>query len=469
MKRLLHGSVWFLVIAVVTSCATYYQSNIAFNQVFEKGDLQDALKTLRARPSDGAGKKQFLYLVNNGLILSLLGRYNESNNYFEKAYNFGEDYHIDYLNQAASYLTNPNFTVYRGEDHEHLLLLYYKAINYLKLKKIDEALVECRRLNIRLQQLSDRYTSENKYRSDAFVNTLMGIIYETDRDYNNAFIAYRNAYEVYETDFRRLFGIGAPEQLKIDLLRMANLSGMEDDFEKFKIQFGMPDFQVKPRTGGELVFFWNNGLSPIKREWSINFVISRNGDQMTFFNREMGMSFPFDMSGYSDSDRKALTNLEVYRLTFPRYMERPLYFKSATLMGESGTYPVQLLEDVNKIAFKCLDERMHLELSKALLRVALKKATENQLRKENEGLGALMGVLNAITEKADTRNWQTLPHSISYARIPLKKGLNEVVFTTTDEYGRSLKHPFTYEVKKSETLFHTFTSLESVYPPGGYY
>lgn len=454
---------------ILSSCSTYYQSNIEFNTVFEKGDLKSALKTLRARPSDGAGKKQFLYLVNNGLILSLLGRYTESNHYLEKAYVFGEDYHINYMNEAASYLTNPNFTVYRGEDHEHLMLLYYKAINYLKLKKTDEALVECRRLNIRLQQLSDRYVSDNKYRTDAFVNTLMGIIYETDRDYNNAFIAYRNALEIYETDFIRLFGVGPPDQLKIDLLRMAKRSGMDEEFENYRIKFGMEGFEVTPQKGGELIFFWNNGLSPIKTEWSINFIISRNGGQILFANREMGLSFPFETSGYSEKDLKALTNLEVYRLTFPRYLERPVYFTSASISLEEVRYPIQLLEDVNKIAFKCLDERMHLELSKALIRVAIKKASEQQFKKEDKRLGALMSILNAITEKADTRNWQTLPYSISYARVPLKKGMNALTFETIDLKGQKQAHAFTYEIKSGETLFHTFSSLESDYPSGGNY
>ena len=118
-----------------SSCATYYQSNINFNEEFEKGDLEKALSTLRAHPSEASSKKQFLFDVNNGLLLSLIGRYEESNEYFEKAYIFGEDFHINYLNEVGSYLTNPNFTAYRGEDHEHLMLLYFKALNYLKLGK----------------------------------------------------------------------------------------------------------------------------------------------------------------------------------------------------------------------------------------------------------------------------------------------------------------------------------------------
>src|SRR6267154_6321424 len=149
----------------------------------------------------------------------MMGRYEESNQFFEKAFLFGEDYRTNYMNEVASYLTNPNFTSYKGEDHEHLMLLYYKALNYLKMNNTEDALVEIRRLNIRLQQLTDRYHSQDKYDHDAFSNVLMGITYEVDKDYNNAFIAYRNALNIYQDDYQSMFGVYAPDQLKEDLLR----------------------------------------------------------------------------------------------------------------------------------------------------------------------------------------------------------------------------------------------------------
>ncbi len=456
-------------IFIGTSCATYYQSNFSFNEEFEKGNLDKALSTLRAHPSEAAGKRQFLFDVNNGLLLSIMGRYQESNEYFEKAYIFGEDYRVNYLNEAASYLTNPNFTAYKGEDHEHLMILYFKALNYLKMGNHEDALVECRRLNVRLQQLTDRYNSDDKYRRDAFINTLMGIIYDSDGDYNNAFIAYRNALEVYDNDFSRLFGVQAPQQLKYDLLRTAKLSGMDSEFERFQSQFDMKDYTYSPSDGGELVFFWHNGLSPIKTEWGINFVIVRQGNMVIFTNTDLGISFPFDMGGYSERERQGLSSLDVFRVAFPKYVERPEYFSSATLATGADNLPLQMLEDVNKVAFKCLTERMTLELSKALIRVALKKVEEYEVKKSDRTLGSILSVINAITEKADTRNWQTLPHTIYYARIPLKEGTNVVTFSAVDGQGRSQNHEFTYQVKKGQTLFHTFSSLESEYPSYSYY
>ncbi len=453
---------------LVSSCATYYQTNQGFNKEFESGNLANALTNLQSNSSDARGKKEFLFYVNNGLVLSMMGRYPESNEYFEKAFLFGEDYRINYLNEAASYLTNPMITTYKGEDHEHLMLLYYKALNFMKMGKTEEALVECRRVNIRLRQLSDRYSNENKYQRDAFVHTLMGVIYETDKDFNNAFIAYRNAYEIYENDYQRLFQINTPQQLKDDILRTAWLSGLTEDLEHFKQEFNRMDYTYSETEGGELVFFWHNGLSPVKAEWGINFMVDRRDNWIYFTNRELGLSFPFSLANYDEQERNGLSRLEFFRVALPRYVERPTYYTSASLSWNDTSRELHLLEDVNKIAFKSLHQRMDLELSKALIRVALKKATEYQVKQEDKTLGSVLGMINAITEKADTRNWQTLPHSIYYTRIPLQPGQNHVKLSLQGPRGEQHDHEFTYHVQQGQILFHTFSSLESGYPSYGY-
>jgi hypothetical protein len=446
-----------------SACATYYHTQADFNREFERGDLNRALQALQSRDRHEHGRNKFLYLVNNGLVLSVMGKYRESNDYFEKAYLFGEDYHKDYINEVASYWTNPMVTVYRGEDHEHLMVLYYKALNFLKMEKYDQALVECRRLNLRLQELSDKYRSPEKYRRDAFVHTLMGIIYQAMKDYNNAFIAYRNALEIYEDDYARLFSLHAPQQLQYDLLNTAWWTGLYEEFEYYRDHFGLEDYTPQ-RPEAELVFFWHNGLSPVKEEWSIDFaILTRQGNNVVFVNEAMGLNFAFMLD--DDDDRSRLAGLDIYRVAFPRYRERPVFYRGAHIQYEGERYPLETAEDLNRIAIHSLRERMMLEFSKGLLRAALKKATEKSLRKEDATLGALIGVVNAITEHADTRNWQTLPHTISYARIPLREGDNEVDFVLYEPGGGEFKHHFKYRAARHQTLFHTFSSLESMDSP----
>lgn len=454
-----------IFVLLLSSCATYYQRHYDFNTEFEKGDLKSALETLQQKEGRSTGKDRFLHYVNQGLLLSVLGKYEESNAWFEKAFLFGEDYHINYFHEAASYLSNPNMTIYRGEDHEHLMLLYFKALNYLKLQKSEEALVECRRLNIRLNQLSDKYASPRKFRRDAFVHNLMGIIYQSTGDFNNAFIAYRNALEIYREDYADLFHVDAPQQLKADLLNTAWWTGFTEEFELYRDQFGMHDY-TPARPEAELVFFWHNGLSPVKTEWSLNFMIDHQSENLfVFSNPALGVHFPFRVE--DKEERNDLSRLEFFRVAFPRYSERPMYYGSACLRKDSTTYPLELSEDISKIAFHSLQQRMMLEFSKGLLRAALKKAAEHSLRKEDDRLGALIGVVNAITEKADTRNWQTLPHSIYYARVPLQAGKNEIAFSLQADPDKA-DYSFTYQAQRNQTLFHTFSSLETstgVYRP----
>ncbi len=442
---------------LVSSCANYYQQRYSFNREFENGDLKNALQTLEKNSREGEGKNRFIYFANQGLLNSILGNYEASNAAFEKAFTFGEDYRINYANEAISYLTNPSFSHYRGENHEHLMILYFKAINFLKQSKYEEALVECKRLNIRLNQLNDKYKSEDKLQRDAFIHTLMGIIYQASKDYNNAFIAYRNAVEVYENDYAKLFRINPPEQLKKDLLNTAYWLNFSDEFDTYCEKFSMTGYEPS-KPDAELVFFWHNGLAPVKDEWGINFVVNHNADNVVVFNNDgLGMNFPFKLK--DDKEKNDLSALEVFRVAFPRYQERPLYYSRAQIESGGATYPLELSEDINQIAFLSLKQRMMQELSKGLLRAAMKKATEHSVRKENDQLGAVIGLMNAITEKADTRSWQTLPHSIYYARVPLKEGENQLRFKIQN--GHVDGYSFSYVARRGQTLFHTFSSLES--------
>ena len=440
--------------------------------------MQEAKEILDAKKKLAEDKNRFLYFLNQGIVSAQIGQYEESNGWFERAYLFGEDYHKNYANQAASFLLNPNITPYKGEDHEHLLLLYYKAINFLKLNDYESALVECRRLNNRLNQLSDRYKSDNKYKRDAFIHNLMGIIYEASGDINNAFIAYRNSYEAYKEDYQSMFNVSVPEQLKKDLIRSAYLNGFETELDFYLREFGM-DFNKNDIPNNELVFFWHNGLGPIKEEWSINFtILEGEGGMVTFVNEEYGFNFPFPVS--DDHERSELTNLRFFRVAFPKYKERKTVYTSGYLETNNRKYPLEKAEDINEIAFKVLNERMLQELGKGLLRLAIKKSIEMAIRgtpssKEEmtseekkqeelrEGLSFLVGAINAATEKADTRNWQTVPHSIFYSRVPLDTGVNEVILkVSSDKVNAKNTKSFTFDLQKGETVFHTYHSLEAM-------
>lgn len=461
--------VWLSLTFLCFSCASYYQMNLKFNKFFEAGELERAEKVLEGSKKAPESKAKLLYYLNRGMISSLQGQYTESNDFLEEAYLLGEDLRNNYWNTATSLLINPNLTYYTGEDHELLLIHYYKALNFLKMGNTESALVECRRLNIKLQKLSDQYKTnvlgkKGKYTRDAFIHNLMGIIYDADQDYNNAFIAYRNAVDIYTEDYQPLFGMAPPRQLQEDLLRTAHLMGFENELSRYEKQFGF-EYQHQDSRGGELVFFWNNGLGPVKDEWSINFALVRGrGGIVNFNNDALGLSFPFKLEDEKDYERKNLNQVEFIRVAFPKYVERPMAFKQAYLSYGQEKFALEQAENISEIAFQSLQQRMLKEFGVSLLRVALKKATEYSVRKENEDLGAVIGLVNAITEKADTRNWQTIPHSIYYSRASLPAGQQSVsLHLQGNPQGRSRVHDFTIDIHKGRTTFQTFHSLDTDY------
>ncbi len=456
----LYTSLLSLLIFCLASCTSYYQRQIQFNRNFEQGNMKSAEASLLKDKKGEYRKTKLLHCLNLGTVTSLEGKYEESNNYFEKAYILSEDYQKNYLYETASFLVNPGIVEYKGEDFEILMIHYYKALNYLKMGQKQEALVECRRMNIRLNKLSDKYTAENKFQRDAFIHLLMGIIYDANGETNDAFIAYRNAAEIYESDYHKFFGLSVPEQLKKDLLRTAYLNGFMSDLEFWEQKFNMK-YQPEKVNNGNVIFLWQNGLCPIKEQDAITFTIARGqAGFVNFSNPVFGFnfSFPLDDSTYHKS---GLAALEFIRVAFPKYVERPVLFQSARLVADKNSFVLEKAEDINAIAFKTLQQRMLQELGKALLRLALKKASEYTLRKENQGLGAVLSMVNAITEHADTRGWQSLPHSIYYSRVSLPEGKNTVELITQSPSAESKTTGFSFDIKKGQTLFQTFSSLET--------
>jgi len=69
--------------------------------------------------------------------------------------------------------------------------------------------------------------------------------------------------------------------------------------------------------------------------------------------------------------------------------------------------------------------------------------------------------LPVLTEKADTRNWQTLPYEISYARISLKPGENTVTLKTQSNT-ETKETNFTFNLKQGKTKFFAFQSIETL-------
>lgn len=455
------------IVVLFNSCATYYQIHYDFHRHFESGRLEEALKYLDSNKRAARGKDRFLYYVDKATVCNMLGKTSLSLEYFRQADLYIEDFQKNYGTELVALFTNPMIKPYKPEDFENVLIQYYQAKNFLSEKKFDAALIETRRLNEKLLVISDKHKKHITYKHDAFGHLLMGLIYDANNDANNAFIAYRNAYKIYVDEYSKYYGVQAPEQLKKDILRTAARTGLWDEVNYYERlwQMSYRSEEIAPNDG-QVILFWHNGLGPVKSEWSINFtILPAEAGFVTFVSDEWGMQFPFYVE--NADDRRQLTDMKFIRVAVPRFVERKNVYQQGIVSVAGRQYFFELAQDIHNIATQNLKDRIWRELGTALLRMALKQSAETALRrsdkKRGDSLGFALSIVNALTEKADTRNWQTLPHDIYYTRINLPAGDYEFSVHLTGKVSNDTKR-FQLKIKPNETVFHTVYSIDALKP-----
>lgn len=466
-KRLLLAIV---VLLLYPSCS-YYTRNVGqINQFLNDGNIKEAYKVVSHNEKKwDKGKDRVLYYLNRGTIAWMLGKNQESYKYFLKADYYWEDLNINYSREALSYLINPRVKEYAGEDFETVMLSYYQIMNFIQMNDLERANVQARRLILELNRIDDKYkdwqgkNKSTKLQHNAFAHILLGMVYELSDNYNSAFISYRNAYKFYDAEYSQFFGMDAPLQLKKDLLRTAYLSGFSNEVDFYSKKFNIPFNPQTDVKGGNLIFFWGNGLGPVKKQVSADFTIvkGQNG-WYTFNNAGYGYSIPIYMGSNSNS-KGNISDLELVRAAFPTYVERKPFYQNATLLANGQQHQFEAVEDVNATAMKTLSDRMLMEFGKTLARLATKKLAEHQARKENEEVGAAIGILNYITEQADTRAWTSLPHTLYYTRLSLPAGKQEVKMVLQGLGNKTDTATFKFNIQPGQTYVQPYQTIQSQY------
>lgn len=460
-----HTTLPFLAVAIIvllSSCASYNQQVSGYYNSLQQGNYAKAASSLDNNKLLKKQRNRLLYLLERGKICHLLQQWDSSNRYLNEADGLMEASRTSVKDVALGNLLNPMMKVYQAEDFEKYLVHYYKAMNYLQLGQPNEALVEARRISLRAYAQEDKVGNKDKYSEDAFSLMLQGMIYEKANDLNNAFIAYRNAADVYLQHDGKYYGTAIPEQLKQDLLRTADMNGFTDEVQRYEKIFNSGYVRSNgENSGGELILFWENGSAPVKAQQDIWFSLFKDGGGSFFFRDAAGLyNVPFDMSsGYNQGSVK-LEDLRSFRVALPKYEARQPFYSGAFIAVDNRNIFMEPAENVNTLAFATLKERTLKELSSTLTRLAIKKLAEaavrpkdakddknktaeekkkdEKKRNQQEALALGLQIFNFASEKADTRNWQSLPHTIYFIRIPLQKGVNQLSLQLQGGDGRAI-------------------------------
>jgi len=376
----------------------------------QSGNPQAALDTYRDVYPDSTGKNRLLYLMETGNLLRLSGNYAPAETALLAADRLSDTQRgIEIGQELESFLTSDRALEFRGADYEKILINYCLAVCYASTGDMEDALVECRRVNDKLTVLNSMYdTNRNRYNDDAFVRYMMGVFYESTGDLNNALIAYRNSSAVYDSSYARDYGMGTPERLKADILRLSDYLGMTGIFQNYRAKW--PDVSWRgdgaDENHGELVIFLELGMISEREEEAFTFTV----------------------------------NERVYRVALPVIPDFQSRISTVTLSSGSYSSTGFLAEDLNSIARENLEDQSGRDIVRATARVIAKagvaEAGEQIVEElteegsiESELTGLVLSILGAASEGADLRAWLTLPAEIYVVRLALPAGANPLTLT----------------------------------------
>jgi hypothetical protein len=412
LSRQLFWLLALLAVFVLPGCATYSVGISKVEQETGNRNLDGALKSLDKLKLTGAD--QMLYHLNKGTLLHFQGGYAASNQQFESAKSLMEKLGaISLTEQTGSVVVNDTMKAYEGVPEEQLLIYAFEELNYLQSGNVDDAAVEARQFDIKQRLIAGDNPSAT-YLSGAFVRYLNGMTYEEVGESDSARIDYRKAVDGYKAQ-SSITGFGVPAALKADLDRLENPQA-KNRSAPAKKSAGVAMQSPDTRNNGEVVFILHDGLGPTLAE---NIVRIANPD-------------PQHGTG-------------IMSVAVPKFVQRPVPVARFELSGDSESATSELVEDVNAIARKSLDDRLPAITARAVARMVVKNAIARNAKnqKGDAGTGGLLisiatDVGAIVTERADTRSWSLLPGNILMARVALPPGTHDLKVTYYDHSGNIL-------------------------------
>jgi hypothetical protein len=374
MQFSLKGSAPFVGLFIFSmftiSCATYQGKVEKSRDLLKQGDYPAAVKNLEplAQKQDG---DQLVYLLDYAVALQLDGKVQESNRSLQQADKLADlqDYQ-SITRQAGSLIVNQEMVQYKGDSFEKIYINAYGAMNYLELNQLDDALVETRRMNDKYNKLN---TEDRKnFEKNVFGKYLSAMIWEGNQNWDDAYIAYDEAYKLDPSI----------ASLPSDLIRSAKRARRDDSYRQWKKQF--PEVNEKKewydKGYGEIVILYEQGWGARKYQAGGNYNLAQ-------------------LQPVHSENQKM----------------------RATISGD-GTHQSSVIYDVSRASIETLQHDYAWMAAKRIGAFAAKQVLADQIRQKDEVLGLVALIAMHASERADLRQWSTLPQTVQTVRVPLKVG-----------------------------------------------
>jgi hypothetical protein len=371
-------------VLLLAGCATYQSKVKDARKLFDEHKPAEAAKLLEPLATED-GKDQLIYMLDYATALQQAGDYKKSAQEFGDANKLVEikDYH-SISKITESLILSEEMKQYKGDDYEKVLINAVNAINYLEMGQLDDALVEVRQLNEKLHL----YKTEAKknYEQNPYAFYLSACIWEASGRWDDAYIDYKNAYDLVP-NYRPLHE---------DLIRSAIRAQRSDDVAAWRSKF--PEVKINPEwkdpTMGQIILVYQQGWGP------------RKGP------RRGAPRFP-QLYPVPTRTHQALFKVE-----------------DGPVVASSEIYSVQ------DVAIKTLNDDYAALVAGRVAGVVTKAVISDQIAQHNQVLGLVSMVALNAADRADVRQWSTLPQTFQFARTFVKAGKYRYSIDGRDSQGR---------------------------------
>lgn len=444
------------------------------------GNSDQAVTIIQSAKADYGDKNRLLYLLDQGMVLHLAEQYVESNKVLEEAYALVEDLYTKRLREEASaLLVNEARRPFEGAPYEHVMINVVKALNYAALQQWNEALVEGRRIDHRLNVLHDKQEGKETYQEDPFARYLVGLLYDITGDLNNAYVGYRKAEQVYE-DSQAWSRVVIPDILKADLIRTADRLTLSDEARQYREKYpevSIPSGSEGLSTQAQLIVISYHGQGPKKEDLFIDIPVSLDALYL------VALTKPW--FGRSTRDTRGGESLlygihgRIARIALPRFTMQKTSLARDVIEGTNETASFKThserVYDIAAVAEKALADDYDGLVLRAVARTAMKMAAAEGIaigaraaagRNNQDWVGPLVGGIARIfalaTEEADIRTWRTLPGELQLTRLWVEPGDYSVAIQSMDHQGRKAgeSHHHRLQLIKGETKIMIHQSLQ---------
>nr|WP_206769129.1 adenine DNA methylase [Pseudoalteromonas sp. bablab_jr004] len=411
-------------------------------QAVSQNNIENAQQLL---PSNSRGHSNYLLNQLETARLEFLAKQNsQANETFETVYQNMEKKRqaakiqlSTSLEQTNSLLTNDSVIGYEPAAYEMTMLHSYKALSYVFDNQLESALVEVRRANkVQEDALKDNQAvldeqAENAAEGypdmaelignikngfqNAFTFYLSGLLYEADKQFDDAYIDYKKALEINSDN----------SYLQQTVLRLAKKQGFEQDFEEFSKRFGELK-QHKPNTG-QVIVIAEQGLIPARQEFQLRLPIySSHGDA------------------------------RFYSIAMPVYRGAPYVNNDKNITLDGDNFILKPIVRLEALAAKTLKDQSTGRITRQVMRLVAKEKMRAELARSGGDVGNILAnIYNMASEQADTRSWLTLPSQLSIAQNTM----------TTGEHVLSVpgRGEINFSVSKQGLTLIFLTSINSYY------